>query len=57
MIDEKYHDGLSPWFLLQSDLLLKVDSDYRKIASNELIVYDIELSSLSIERVGVEDPA
>ncbi|MGM0840280.1 MAG: nuclease-related domain-containing protein [Bacillota bacterium] len=44
LIDEKYHNFFVSMVSFTKRSTFKVDSDYRKIASNELIVYDIELS-------------
>jgi Nuclease-related domain len=44
LIDEKYQDLFVSMVSFTKRSTFKVDSDYRKIASNELIVYDIELS-------------
>jgi hypothetical protein len=44
LIDEKYHDWFVSMVSFTKRSTFKVDSDYRRIASNELIVYDIELS-------------
>ncbi|MCA1060284.1 NERD domain-containing protein [Rossellomorea aquimaris] len=43
-IDERYHDLFISIVSFTKRSTFKVDLDYRKIASNELIVYDIELS-------------
>ncbi|KAA0566621.1 NERD domain-containing protein [Bacillus sp. CH30_1T] len=44
LIDEKYQDLFVSMVSFTKRSTFKVDPDYRKIASNELIVYDIELS-------------
>ena len=44
MIDKKYHNLFISMVSFTKRCTFKVDPDYRKIASNELIVYDIELS-------------
>jgi Nuclease-related domain len=44
LIDKKHHDWFVSTVSFTKRSTFKVDSDYRKIASNELIVYDIELS-------------
>ncbi|MGE6753629.1 nuclease-related domain-containing protein [Rossellomorea sp. NPDC071047] len=44
LIDEKYHNLFVSMVSFTKRSTFKVDPDYRKIASNELIVYDIELS-------------
>jgi Nuclease-related domain len=44
LINEKYHDWFVSMVSFTKRSTFKVDTDYRKIASNELIVYDIELS-------------
>ncbi|WP_230980724.1 nuclease-related domain-containing protein [Rossellomorea arthrocnemi] len=44
LIDEKFHNLFVSMVSFTKRSTFKVDPDYRKIASNELIVYDIELS-------------
>ncbi|OXS64598.1 nuclease-like protein [Bacillus sp. V-88] len=44
LIDKKYHEWFVSMVSFTKRSTFKVDPDYRKIASNELIVYDIELS-------------
>jgi Nuclease-related domain len=44
LIDEKYHHSFISIVSFTKRSTFKVDPDYRKIASKELIVYDIELS-------------
>ncbi|WRP07350.1 nuclease-related domain-containing protein [Rossellomorea aquimaris] len=44
LIDEKYQNLFVSMVSFTKRSTFKVDPDYRKIASNELIVYDIELS-------------
>lgn len=44
LTDEKYQDLFVSMVSFTKRSTFKVDPDYRKIASNELIVYDIELS-------------
>jgi hypothetical protein len=44
LIDEKYHNLFVSMVSFTKRSTFKVDPGYRKIASNELIVYDIELS-------------
>ncbi|TMU87110.1 NERD domain-containing protein [Bacillus sp. BHET2] len=44
LIDEKYHHLFVSMVSFTKRSTFKVDPDYRKIASKELIVYDIELS-------------
>ncbi|WP_226672083.1 nuclease-related domain-containing protein [Rossellomorea aquimaris] len=53
LIDEKYHDWFVSMVSFTKRSTFKVDSDYRKIASNELIVYDIELSEFIHRKVSV----
>ncbi|MGM0843703.1 MAG: nuclease-related domain-containing protein [Bacillota bacterium] len=52
-IDEKYHDLFISVVSFTKRCTFKADSDYRKIASNELIVYDIELSEFIHRKVSV----
>jgi hypothetical protein len=44
LIDRKYHNLFVSMVSFTKRSTFKVDADYRKISSNELIVYDIELS-------------
>jgi hypothetical protein len=53
LIDEKYHDFFISMVSFTKRCTFKVDLDYRKIASNELIVYDIELSEYIHRKVSV----
>ncbi|MBU8906532.1 nuclease-related domain-containing protein [Desertibacillus haloalkaliphilus] len=53
IIDEKYHDLFISMVSFTKRCTFKVDLDYRKIASNELIVYDIELSDFIHRKVSV----
>ncbi|WGG46462.1 nuclease-related domain-containing protein [Rossellomorea sp. DA94] len=53
LIDEKYHDSFVSMVSFTKRSTFKVDSDYRKIASNELIVYDIELSEFIHRKLSV----
>jgi len=53
LIDEKYHNLFVSMVSFTKRSTFKVDSDYRKIASNELIVYDIELSEFIHRKVSV----
>ncbi|MCM3744089.1 NERD domain-containing protein [Sporosarcina luteola] len=52
-IDEKYHDLFISVVSFTKRCTFKVDLDYRKIASNELIVYDIELSEFIHRKISV----
>ncbi|KGP91484.1 NERD nuclease [Pontibacillus chungwhensis BH030062] len=52
-IDKKYHDLFISMVSFTKRCTFKVDVDYRKIASNELIVYDIELSEFIHRKVSV----
>lgn len=52
-IDEKHHDLFISMVSFTKRCTFKVDLDYRKIASNELIVYDIELSEFIQRKVSV----
>ena len=53
LIDEKYHDLFISMVSFTKRCTFKVDLDYRKIASNEIIVYDIELSEFIHRKVSV----
>lgn len=44
LLDQKYHDLFISMVSFTKRCTFKVELDYRKIASNELIVYDVELS-------------
>jgi Nuclease-related domain len=44
LIDKEYHNLFVSMVSFTKRSTFKVDADYRKISSNELIVYDIELS-------------
>jgi len=52
-IDKKYHDLFISMVSFTKRCTFKVDLDYRKIASNEMIVYDIELSEFIHRKVSV----
>ncbi|MCM3709204.1 nuclease-related domain-containing protein [Sporosarcina luteola] len=52
-IDEKYHDLFISMVSFTKRCTFKVDVDYRKIASKELIVYDVELSEFIHRKVSV----
>jgi hypothetical protein len=52
-IDEKYHDLFISMVSFTKRCTFKVDLDYRKIASNEIIVYDSELSEFIHRKVSV----
>lgn len=52
-IDEKYHDLFISMVSFTKRCTFKVDLDYREIASNEIIVYDIELSKFIHRKVSV----
>jgi hypothetical protein len=52
-IDKKYHDLFISMVSFTKRCTFKVDLDYRKIASNEIIVYDIELSEFIHRKVSV----
>jgi Nuclease-related domain len=51
LIHEKYHNLFISMVSFTKRCTFKVDLDYRKIASNELIVYDIELSEFIHRKV------
>jgi hypothetical protein len=53
LIHEKYHHLFISMVSFTKRCTFKVDLDYRKIASNELIVYDIELSEYIHRKVSV----
>ncbi|AIF44490.1 nuclease-related domain-containing protein [Virgibacillus sp. SK37] len=53
LIDKKYHDLFISMVSFTKRSTFKVGDDYRKIASNELIVYDIELSEFLHRKVSV----
>jgi Nuclease-related domain len=53
LIHEKYHNLFISMVSFTKRCTFKVDLDYRKIASNELIVYDIELSEFIHRKVSV----
>jgi Nuclease-related domain len=53
LIPEKYHNFFISMVSFTKRCTFKVDLDYRKIASNELIVYDIELSEFIHRKVSV----
>jgi hypothetical protein len=53
LIDSKYQDLFISLVSFTKRATFKVDLDYRKIASNELIVYDIELSEFIHRKVSV----
>ncbi len=53
LIDEKYHNLFISMVSFTKRCTFKVDLDYRKIASNEMIVYDIELSEFIHRKVSV----
>jgi hypothetical protein len=53
LIDKKYHDLFISMVSFTKRSTFKVDGDYRKIASNELIMYDIELSEFIHRKVSV----
>lgn len=52
-INEKYHDLFISMVSFTKRCTFKVDLDYRKIASNELIVYDVELSDFIHRKISV----
>lgn len=52
-IDKKYHDLFISMVSFTKRCTFKVDLEYRKIASNEIIVYDIELSEFIHRKVSV----
>ena len=52
-IDKKYHDLFISMVSFTKRCTFKVGLDYRKIASNEIIVYDIELSEFIHRKVSV----
>ncbi|MEH7442643.1 nuclease-related domain-containing protein [Bacillus sp. JJ1122] len=52
-IDNKYHDLFFSLVSFTKRCTFKVDLDYRKIASNEMIVYDMELSEFIHRKVSV----
>ncbi|WP_456272434.1 nuclease-related domain-containing protein [Bacillus sp. AK031] len=53
LIDTKYHEFFISMVSFTKRCTFKVDLDYRKIASNEIIVYDIELSEFIHRKVSV----
>jgi hypothetical protein len=53
LIEEKYSQLFISMVSFTKRCTFKVDLDYRKIASNELIVYDIELSDFIHRKVSV----
>jgi hypothetical protein len=53
LIDQKYQNFFISMVSFTKRSTFKVDLDYRKIASNELIVYDIELSEFIHRKVSV----
>ncbi|MGF2614598.1 NERD domain-containing protein [Rossellomorea vietnamensis] len=53
LIDEKYHNLFISMVSFTKRCTFKVDLDYRKISSNEIIVYDIELSEFIHRKVSV----
>ncbi|WP_335429218.1 nuclease-related domain-containing protein [Bacillus sp. JJ1609] len=53
LIDSKYKDLFISLVSFTKRSTFKVDLDYRKIASNELIVYDIELSEFIHRKISV----
>ncbi|MFE8701737.1 nuclease-related domain-containing protein [Cytobacillus sp. FJAT-54145] len=52
-IDTKYHDSFISIVSFTKRCTFKVDLDYRKIPSNEIIVYDIELSEFIHRKVSL----
>ncbi|WEG16706.1 nuclease-related domain-containing protein [Alkalihalophilus pseudofirmus] len=52
-IDKKYHEHFVSMVSFTKRCTFKVDLEYRKIASHELIVYDIELSEFIHRKVSV----
>nr|WP_223254410.1 hypothetical protein [Bacillus sp. HNG] len=52
-IDKKYHDLFISMVSFTKRCTFKVDLEYRKITSNEIIVYDIELSEFIHRKVSV----
>lgn len=52
-IDEKYHGLFISMVSFTKRCTFKVDIDYRKIASNEIIVYDIELSEFIHRKISL----
>ncbi|MGD6894600.1 nuclease-related domain-containing protein [Bacillus infantis] len=52
-IDKKYHDLFISMVSFTKRCTFKVDLDYRKIASDQIIVYDIELSEYIQRKVSV----
>ncbi|WP_052806899.1 NERD domain-containing protein [Mesobacillus subterraneus] len=55
-IDKKYHDLFISMVSFTKRCTFKVDLDFRKIASNEIIVYDIELSEFIHRKAEVPLP-
>ncbi|TFD94397.1 nuclease-related domain-containing protein [Jeotgalibacillus sp. R-1-5s-1] len=53
LLDHKYHDSFVSMVSFTKRSTFKVDADYRKIASNELIMYDIELSEFINRKISV----
>ncbi|MBB5174536.1 nuclease-related domain-containing protein [Texcoconibacillus texcoconensis] len=52
-IDQKYHDLFVSMVSFTKRCTFKVGTEYRKIASDELIVYDVELSEFIHRKVSV----
>ncbi|MCJ8007432.1 nuclease-related domain-containing protein [Lederbergia wuyishanensis] len=53
LIDEKYRDLFISMVSFTKRCTFKVELDYRKIQSNELIVYDIELSEFILRKLSI----
>ncbi|RDW17494.1 NERD nuclease [Oceanobacillus arenosus] len=53
MIDSKYHDNFISIVSFTKRCTFKVDLEMRKITSNELIVYDVELSEFINRKINV----
>lgn len=53
LVEEKYHNLFISMVSFTKRCTLKVDLDYRKIASNEIIVYDIELSDFIHRKISI----
>ncbi|WP_188206819.1 nuclease-related domain-containing protein [Alkalibacillus aidingensis] len=51
LIDNRYHDMMISMVSFTKRCTFKVDMDFRKIGSNELIVYDVELSEFIHRKV------
>lgn len=53
LIENKYHHFFISMVSFTKRCTFKVDLDYRKIASNEIIVYDVELTEFILRKLAV----